>query len=87
MDSLCHNVVVGRNLLTALRLELLLPGGGIEVFISSCEYVKNPHRNECIIPVALWNPVDSTQENVYCSPTVTAPVIVEGYVNVTGCVW
>ena len=32
VDSLCHDVVIGRNLLTVLRSEVHLPGGGIEVF-------------------------------------------------------
>ena len=58
VDSLCHEVVIGRNLLTVLRSEVSLPGGGIEVFcgnpISSCEYVKLPTGNECITPVAPW---------------------------------
>ena len=32
LDSLCHEVVIGRNLLTVLRSVVSLPGGGIEVF-------------------------------------------------------
>ena len=89
VDSLCHNIVIGRNLLTVLRSVVSLPGGGIEVFcgnpISSCEKV--PPGNECIIPVVPWHPVEPSEESIYCSPTVTAPVIVEGCINVPGCVW
>ena len=69
VDSLCHEVVIGRNLLAVLRSEVSLPGGGIEVFcgnpISSCEYVKIPRGNECIIPVAPWPPVDADENSVY----------------------
>ena len=49
--------------------------------ISSCEYVKVPPGNECIIPVAPWHPVDLNKGSVYCSSAVTAPVIVESCVN------
>ena len=91
VDSLCHSIVIGRNLLTVLRSEVSLPGGGIEVFcsnpISSCEYVRIPPGNKCIIPVAPWHPVEPCKESTYCSPAVKAPVIVEGCINVPGCVW
>ena len=84
VDSLCHEVVIGRNLLTVL-------GGGIEVFcgnpISSCEYVKIPPGNDCIIPVAPWQPADADENSVYCLSAVTAPVIVESCINVPGAVW
>ena len=85
VDSLCHNVVIGRNLLTVIRSEVSLPGGGIEVFcgnpISSCEYVPIPPGNECIIPVAPWHPMEPSEESIYCSSAVTAPVIVESCIN------
>ena len=91
VDSLCLNLVIGRNLLNVLRSEDSLPGGGIDVFcgnpISSCEYVKIPPGNERIIPVTPWHPVEPGEESIYCSPAVTAPVIVEGCINVPGCVW
>ena len=91
VDSLCHDIVIGRNLLIVLRSEVPLPGGGIKVFcgnpISSCEYVKIPAGNECIIRVAPWHPVDLKGGSVYCSPVVTAPVIVESCLNVPGGVW
>ena len=68
VDSLCHEVVIGRNLLTVIRSEVSLPGGGIEVFcgnpISSCEYVKIHPGNECIIPVASWHPVDEGDNSI-----------------------
>ena len=74
-----------------LRSEVSLPGGGIEVFcgnpISSCEYVKIPPGNECIIPVAPWHPVDEGENSIYCSSAVTAPVIVESCINKPGAVW
>ena len=91
VDSLCHEVVIGRNLLTVLRSEVSLPGGGIEVFcgnpISSCEYVKITPGNECIIPVAPWHPVDEGENSIYCSSAATAPVIVESCINKPGAVW
>ena len=70
VDSLCHEVVIGRNLSTVLKSEVSLPGGGIEVLcgnpISSCEYVKIPPGNECIIPVTPWHPLDADEGSVYC---------------------
>ena len=88
VDSLYHEVVIGRNLLTVLISEVSLPGDGTEVFcgnpMSSCEYVKIPPWHECIIPVAPWHPVDADKNSVYCSSAVTAPVIVESCVNVSG---
>ena len=91
IDSLCHEEVIGRNLLTVLRSEVSLPGGGIEVFcgnpISPCEYVKIPPGNECIMPVTPWHPVDLNESSVYCSSAVTSPVIVESCVNVPGAIW
>ena len=91
VDSLCHNIVIGRNLLTVLRSEVHLPGAGIEVFcgnpISSCKYVRIPLGNECIIPVAPWHPVEPSEESIYGSPAVTVPVILEGCLNVPGGVW
>ena len=47
--------------------------------ISSCEYVKIPHGNECIIPVASWHPVDEGENCIYRSSAVMAPVIMERY--------
>ena len=91
VDSLCHEIVIGRNLLTVIRSEVSLPGGGIEVFcgnpLSSCEYVKIPPGNECIIPVAPWHPVDEDENSIYCSSAVTAPVIVESCINKPGAMW
>ena len=55
--------------------------------ISSCEYVKIPPGNECIIPVAPWHPVDEGENSIYCSSAVTAPVVVESCINKPGAVW
>ena len=91
VDSLCHEVVIGRKLLTVIRSEVSLPGGGIEVFcgnpVSFYEYVKIPPGNECIIPVAPWHPVDEGENSIYCALAVTAPVIVESCINKPGAMW
>ena len=77
--------------MTLLRSEVSLPGSGIAVFcgnpIVSCEYVKIPPGNECIIPVAPWHHVDEGENSIYCSSAVTAPVIVESCINKPGAMW
>ena len=91
VDDLCHKLVLGRNLLTVLRTELSLPGGGIEVFcgnpISSKVTVTIPPGNECIIPVSPWKTPETVGETIHCTPAVTAPVIVEHCINSAGYGW
>ena len=91
VDSLCHSVVIGRNLLTVLRSDLSLPGGKVEVFcgnpITSQETVRIPPGNECLIPVTTLRPLAIDSYIAYCSPAVTASVLVEGCINTVGSDW
>ena len=91
VDNLCHSVVIGRNLLTVLRSDLSLPGAKVEVFcgnpITSQETVRIPPGNECLIPVTTRQPLVLDTHVAYCSPAVTASVIVEGCINTVGSEW
>ena len=91
VDNLCHSVVIGRNLLTVLRSDLSLPGAKVEVFcgnpITSQETVRIPPGNQCLIPVTTHRPLVLDSNVAYCSPAVTASVIVEGCINTVGSEW
>ena len=61
VEGLCHPIVVGINLLTALRSRVSLPEGIVEVFcgfpVSSRESVILQPRTEEIIKVEPWREV------------------------------
>ena len=92
VEGLCHPMVVGRNLLTALRSRVSLPEGIVEVFcgcpVSSRERVILQPGTEAIIRVGPWRTVPvKNGKTVYCAPTTTASVVVEGGVNTAGRPW
>ena len=92
VERLCHDVVIGRNLMAALRTDVGLPGPWIEVFcgnpVTSTSTHYLPPMTEKIIPVRTWREVDqSPGDGVFCAPASTAPVVVEGGVNIVGRDW
>ena len=69
VERLCHDVVIGRNLMAALRTDVGLPGPWIEVFcgnpVTSTSTHYLPPMTEKIIPVRTWREVDQSPGAVF----------------------
>ena len=85
VDNLCHQMVIGRNFLAAVRADMSFPGPHCEVFggnpITVVHEIDVPANSEMIIPVKLKHVTNGEKQGVYCEPAATAMVMVEACVN------
>ena len=91
VNNLCQPMVIGRNLLTAVKADLSFPGPNCEIFggnsISVVHEIDVPPNFEMILPVQPRQPMDGNEQGTYCETASTAHVMVEACVNLPGQTW
>ena len=91
VDNLCHQMVIGRNFLAAVRADLSFPGPHCEVFganpITVVHEIDVPPNSEMIIPVKPRYVTTGGEQGVYCEPATTSMVMVEACVNLPDQTW
>ena len=91
VDNLCHQMVIGRNFLAAVRADMSFPGPHCEVFggnpITVAHEIDVPANSEMIIPVKPKHVTSGEKQGVYCEPAATAMVMVEACVNLPEQTW
>ena len=91
VDNLCHQMVIGRNFLAAVRADMSFPGPHCEVFggnpITVVHEIDVPANSEMIIPVKPKHVTSGEKQGVYCEPAATAMVMVEACVNLPEQTW
>ena len=91
VDNLCHQMVIGRNFLAAVRADMSFPGPHCEVFggnpITVVHEIDVPPNSEMIIPVKPKHFTTGGEQGVYCEPATTSMVMVEACVNLPDQTW